>query len=328
MNIDSYRAQMDLFDKGPVEAMRVWPSMTVDDLVKEMKNSGAFSSGALAKAVDIYEQMVNDDAFIFLTLSGALVPAGLKRVITTLIERKLVHGIVTTGANLVHDVFEAFGARHYKGSLDVSDELLFKNKVDRIYDVFLSEDEFDDKFDRPMVDLFADIAKANQGKVLSIRELLMEIAKRVPDTESILKYCFKHDVKLFAPSLSDSAYGLDMAVYSRNGHIPLVVDAFKDLQDMWDIRAKYKKIGIIVLGGGVPKNYTLQSFYWNNSKINYIVQISLDRPETGGLSGAPPSESVSWGKIESDAQMVSVVSEVTLAFPIIVAALLERLEKK
>ncbi|MCP8307780.1 MAG: deoxyhypusine synthase family protein [archaeon] len=316
---------IDELKREPVKPMEIWKGMTVNELVLQMKNSGAFSSGALAKAVDIYEQMIRDKTYIFLTLAGALTPAGLKKVIITLIEKGWVNAIVSTGANLAHDVLESFGGKHYKFLTNIRDDLLYKMKISRIYDVFVTDEDFEDKFDNPIFDIYQDIIEARKGEILSINDLLMEIAKRLPNEDSILKAAYHHNVKVFVPAIQDSAYGIEAVRYNRKSSDTLRVDAFMDLQEMWSIREKYENAGAVILGGGVPKNYVFQSSIFAQKKFNYVIQITLDRPETGGLSGATLDEAVSWGKIDEGARKVVVVSEVTLAFPIIVAALLERL---
>jgi deoxyhypusine synthase len=311
----------------PVKAMEVWNRMSVNDLVLQMKKSGSLSSGNLAKAVDIYEQMIRDKAYIFLTLSGALVPAGLQKVIIKVIEKGWVNAIVTTGANLVHDVLEAYGGHHHKGHSDVRDDKLYESGIDRIYDVFVIEKEFQEKFDNSIKSIYDDIAKSRQGETLSINEFLIEIAKRLPDTEpSILKTAYKNGVKVFAPAIQDSVYGLLVQEFNmKQETAPLRIDAFMDLDVMKEVRNECENVGAVILGGGVPKNYVFQSFYLSKRNLRYGIQITLDRPETGGLSGATLDEAVSWGKIDKDAERVVVVSEISLAFPIIVASLLDRL---
>lgn len=312
---------------NPVKAMEVRKGMTVNELILQMKNSGSLSSGSLAKAVDIFEEMIRDGAYVFLTLSGALVPAGLKKVIIKTIEKKWVSAIVSTGANLVHDVLESFGGSHQKGFFEYQDGKLYESGIDRIYDVFVYEKDFQTKFDASVLRLYEDIVNTRKNEILSINELLIEIAKRLPkDEPSILRAAYENDVKVFAPAIQDSVYGL-LAEEFNNKHKsnPLRVDTFQDLRIMRNIRDENKNVGAVVLGGGVPKNYVFQSFFFSQKKLNYAIQITLDRPETGGLSGATLDEAVSWGKIEKNAKRVVVVSEVTLAFSIMVASLLERL---
>ncbi len=311
-----------------VKPVEVWPRMTVNELVLQMGEAGVFMGGNLAKAVDIYEQMVKEGVYIFLTLAGALTPAGMRKIILTLIKKRLVNAVVSTGANLVHDTMEALGGSFYQGSPYLDDSKLLNAEVDRIYDILVTEKDFREKFDDPLLAIYADIDQRLNGRLISINELLIEVAKRLPTSDCIIKACYENGVKLFSPTISDSVFGLQMAIYNRLHKGNLHVDAFQDLQEMWDIRESHDKAGAIVLGGGVPKNYVFQSFFFSRKKLDYVIQITLDRPETGGLSGAPPEEAVSWGKVKPDANKVVVVSEVTVALPIIVAALLERLDKK
>ena len=319
---------MDYLLTERVKPVEVWPKMTVNELVLQMRSAGVFMGGKLARAVDIYERMVKEGAYIFLSLAGALTAAGMRKIILTLIEKKLVNAIVSTGANLVHDTMEALGGSFYQGSPYLDDSKLYEAKIDRIYDVLVTEKDFTEKFDNPILEIYADIDQSLKGKVISINDFLIEIAKRLPTGDCIIRTCYEHGVKLFCPTIADSVFGLQLAIYNRLHKGNLRVDAFEDLQEMWDIREKNEKVGAIVLGGGVPKNYVFQSFFFNKKKLDYVIQITLDRPETGGLSGAPPEEAVSWGKVKPDANKVVVVCEATIALPIIVAALLERLDKK
>ena len=156
------------FHKGKVKPMKIWPGMTTNELVNEMSKSGSFMSGMLAKTVDTYEEMVKSNSYIFLTLSGALVPAGMNKVIIELIERGLVNSIVTTGANLVHDMMLAYGGNFYKGDVNMKDDALLEKKIDRIYDVLVSEDDFQSKFDEPLLELYDDIENNSDGNILSI----------------------------------------------------------------------------------------------------------------------------------------------------------------
>ena len=312
-----------------VMPVKIWPGMTVDNIVREMDKSGVFMAGMLSKAVNIYEQMIKEEAYIFMSLSGALIPAGMSKVLIELIERKYVNCIVTTGANLVHDVMMSYGGNFYKGSSELKDEHLLEKKIDRIYDVLLSEEDFNAKFDEPLLELYDDITEKRPNETLSVSELIEEIAMRIPNKkESVLKACYENGVKVFVPTIHDSVFGLQAAIYNRSKPNRLKVDIFKDLQEMWNIREKAEKSGAIILGGGVPKNYIFQSFYFTNKMLDNVIQITLDRPETGGLSGAPPEEAVSWGKINPKGKKIVLVSEVTMALPIIAAALIERLENK
>lgn len=277
----------------PVKPVEVWPRMTVNEPVMQRKGAGVFRGGNLANAVDIYERVVKEGAYIFLTLAGALTPSAMRKIILTLI-KKIVNAIVSTGANLVHDTVEALGGSFYKGSPYLDESQIFEAKMDRICDTLATEEDFTEKFDNQILGIYAEIDQSLNERVISI---------------------------------NDSVLGLQLAIYNRLHKGSLRVDAFEYLQEMWDIRVSNESVGAVVLVGGVLKNYVFQ-FFFSKKRLDYLIQITLDRPETWRVSDALPQEAVSWGKVKPDAYKVVVLSEVPIAPPIIVAALLERLDKK
>lgn len=304
----------------PVEHVQITAVLTVDQLVKKMASSGAFGAGRLSEAVDVFTEMVKDREMTkFLGFAGAMVPAGMKQLIVKLIRDEWIDVVVTTGGNLVHDLVEAFGGRHYKGTCFADDTKLRADKINRIYDVFLPDSYFV-LFEKKIHRIFDEIKK----RELSIRELLTEIGKRLKDSNSILKAAADCDVPIFCPALSDSIIGLQLWLYTQEKK--LKVDAFRDMHELIEICYAAKRAGGIFLGGGVPKNFILQAMLVTpKGGYDCAVQITMDRAETGGLSGATLEEAISWGKIKARAKRVTVIGDATLIFPIIVAAVNERL---
>jgi deoxyhypusine synthase len=308
----------------PIEHIEVRGDMTVDELVREFGKSGVFGAGRVAEATDIlYEMVSREDVTTYLGLAGALVPGGMRQVIADLIRDRLIDVLVTTGANMVHDMIEAFGASHYRGSASVDDSELYRLQIDRIYDVFLHERDFS-KYDELFVKMLGDIP----SRKMSIREFMYEIGKRIEDPNSILRLAAEKKVPVFCPAVADSAIGLDVWRF-KSGHNPdLFVDAFSDLNDFMDIVRKAKRNGAILLGGGVPKNFILQAMIVvKRGGYDYAVQITMDRPEPGGLSGATLEEAKSWGKVKGRARAVQVIGDASVIFPLMVAAVRERLAK-
>ncbi len=307
-----------------VGAIKITPSMSANALVLEFKKAGVLNAGAVADGVDIFETMVKNDATIFLGLSGALVAGGMRRVIRDLINDGLVDVLVTTGANIVHDLIEASGGKHFIGSCMVDDVELKKRDINRIYNIFLPERHYTE-FGEYMKTIYGDIV--GHDRELSIREFLSLIGERVEDDESILRTAFKKNVPVFCPGISDSEIGLTFKDYADK----VSVNVFKDVDEFIDLARRSKKSGAIILGGGVPKNFIFQAMVPGDMKKErggheYVVQITLDRPETGGLSGATLDEAVSWGKIKEDRKnKVMIIAEVSTVFPLMVAALKERL---
>jgi len=310
--------------KRPVRPVSLKPGMTVGELIREMEDTG-FGAGRLARAVEIYERMIKDGALILLGFAGAMVPAGMKKIIVEMIRRKMVHIIVSTGANMVHDLLEAFGGAHYKGAGVADDRQLYKWQIDRIFDVFVPEEYFKGHFDNPMLSILDEIARETRES-LSSADLMREIGSRISDENSIVRSAFEHKVPIFVPAIQDSCIGLLLweaaAKYNRT---PPTIDVVKELDQFFSAVKDAGKTGAIILGGGVPKNYIFQVAFEFKKPYNYVIQITMDRPEPGGLSGATLEEAVSWGKVGEEACKVQVISDTTICLPILVAAVMERI---
>jgi len=303
--------------------------MTVNELVVEMSKSGCFGAGRLAQAVSIYERMLKEKALVIFGLSGAMIPAGMKRVVVEMIRRRMIHAIVCTGANVVHDTLEAFGGAHYRGSFAVSDKMLYEHRIDRIYDIYIPEEVFKSKFDKPVIELFDEIAEKNPGKVFSTAEFIREVGRRLRDGDSMIYNAYKRGVPVFVPAIQDSCYGLSLWEYVEKHHgKPITIDSCRDIQDLFKIIKQSRKNGVLIVGGGVPKNFVFQAAFKFNKPYDYAIQITMDRPEPGGLSGATLEEAISWGKVSGEGDRVQVISDATICLPLIVSAVMERLFKK
>lgn len=304
--------------------MKIREQMSVFDLVKEMEAAGVFCAGRLARAVDIFTKMVSDsDVKVFLGLAGALVPAGLGGLFAELIRQGFVDVIVSTGANITHDIIEAFGEHHQRG-IKGDDSELRKQGINRIYDAYVSNKAFI-KFEEKIQQIFKDIDLEKRKRGITVCELLVEIGKRLKNKNSFVKAAADEGVPIFCPAITDSILGLQAWLFSQLN--PLKIDVLEDLHQIINIAYESKKSGAIFLGGGFPKNHILQTMLITGRGFDYAIQITLDRPESGGLSGAPLSEAQSWGKLKSDANSVDLIADVTIAFPILVAAAKQKLKR-
>jgi len=318
------------FLREPVVHMKLNSEMTVNELIQQFGNSGCFGAGRLSTACDIFERMIRDDkCTIFLAIAGAVVPAGLRVVISDIIRKKLVDVIVSTGANMIHDLIEALGGHHYRGEWLVNDSLLYGYHIYRIYDVFVPEEDFT-KTDVATAAMFDEIAKENNGRALSSHELTREIGARLNDSESILRAAYETNIPVFLPAIRDSEFGViyqfHMKKHSKDEL--LQVDAFKEVPEIIEIAEKSPRLGMVVIGGGVPRNTIQHAAVTAGKGLDHAVVITMDRPETGGLSGSTLEETVSWGKVKKKADKVMVIGDALIAFPVMVAAVLERLGDK
>lgn len=305
---------MDCDKSKPVEHIKIKPGMNVKELVWQMNGTGVFGAGRLGRACHIVKDMIDDkECKIFFGLAGAMVPAGMKRIVIDMINDGMIDVLVTTGANMVHDLIETLGHRHEQGTNLVDDTKLFEKGVDRIYDVFLSNKGYED-LEPWLHNLYDKLEK----KKYSIRELLKIIGDNVDSDDSILAAAARKDIPIFCPGLSDSAIGFQTWGYIAKGK-ELTVDTFEDMKELMNWTWGNDKTGVIIIGGGVPKDFILQAMQFSPKTHNYAVQITMDHEETGGLSGAPLREAVSWGKISANAKYVTVHCDATIALPIIYA---------
>jgi len=316
-----------------VKGVRTRSGMSVDDLTQELSGC-AFGAGRLARAVDIYEEMLKEDTTKFIGIAGALVPAGMRTVIAHMIRERYVDVVVTTGANLVHDIIEALGHHHYKmeeseASDTVDDAGLRGQGMDRIYDVVVHDEAFAmlEEFIRGIFDELD--CSGNQR--YSISALTKTLGENLSDRDSILKSAVDSNVPVFCPAIADSMIGLHAWIYKQTA--ALHVDAFDDMKELIDIFCDAKRTGAIILGGGVPKNFIFQTALVAPQRddgregFDYAIQITTDTPENGGLSGATLDEAKSWGKLGVKSKAVTLYSDATIALPLIMAAVQTRMHE-
>ncbi len=305
-----------------VKHMQLREKMTVGKLVKEMKAAGVLGAGRIGKATELVTEMFSDpDCTVFLTIAGALVPAGLRRVICDLIKREHVNVLVTTGANMVHDMVEALGYRHGIGTFTAEDRRLKARKIGRIGDIYIQQEAFE-ALEKWLFETLEAIPEDKRQRI-SAADLLYEIGKRINDPNSILAAAAKKNVPVICPAFVDSIAGFQIWVYGQDKTIH--IDPLLDVNTLMDKVYEAKKVGIIILGGGFPKHFALFANTFREG-VDLAVQITMDRPEPGGLSGASLEEAISWGKIKPDGKAVTVVCDATIAFPLIVAATLGNLK--
>ncbi|MEM3570742.1 MAG: deoxyhypusine synthase [Candidatus Bathyarchaeia archaeon] len=306
-----------------VKQMKVYAGMSVNKLIEEMNECGVLGAGKIAKAVEITTKMFNDpDCTVLLSLAGPLVAGGLRKIIKDLIEYGYLKAIITTGANIVHDVVESLGYKHIRGTFKSNDSRLWKEGIGRIGDIYIELKVFE-KVEKWIYKNLESLPEKERER-LSPNKLLFELGKRIDDNDSILASAAKENVPIICPWLIDSIIGFQIWSFGRIK--TLKIDPMLDLNLLMDLVLNAKKVGAMILGGGMPKHFTLFANTFRGG-VDFTVQITMDRPEAGSLSGAPLEEAISWGKVKDEANLVTVICDVTIAFPIIIAATLERLKK-
>ncbi len=300
----------------------------ISELLEDMAKTG-FQGRKLGEAFQVWKNMLEDkEVTIFLGLSGAMVPAGMRRVISYLIRKNYIDVIVSTGANIFHDIHEAVGGKHYLGSAHVDDIALLRHGIDRIYDVFAEEEKFR-KSDRLIAEISEELPSDRE---FSSREFINHLGKRLIERgaaeDSIIVSAIESKLPIFIPALGDSSIGIGLMIARRKG-VNIMINQMKDVDEITKIVEKTEKTGVIYIGGGVPKNFIQQTeviasilgFRVNGHE--YAIQFTTDAPHWGGLSGCTFEEAVSWGKISVTSKKVQVFVDATIALPVVVNALEE-----
>jgi deoxyhypusine synthase len=293
-------------------------------MVKAFENM-SFQARNLSNAASIYQRMISDlDCSIILCLAGSLFSAGLKKVVLDLVRCNMVDVIVSTGAIMMdQDFFEALGFKHYRGSPSIDDEMLRELMIDRIYDTYIDEEEL-----RECDMKIAEIADSLSPKPYSSQEFLWEMGRYLHNNEinndSVILECFKKKVPIFVPAFSDcsAGFGLVYHQHNRKNNPKVTMDSIKDFHDLTKIKIAAKETGLVMIGGGVPKNFAqdvtvaAEILGAEVSMHKYAIQITVADERDGGLSGSTLKEAHSWGKVDSNFEQM-VFSEATIAFPII-----------
>jgi len=310
-----------------VNPIKVNSGQTVEELLSEFKSSGVFGPGRIAEAIEVFTEMLQNKATVFLGIAGALIPGGMRKVLVDLIRNDMVNVIVSTGANVTHDLIEVFGGRHIHNVPYTSDAELREKSIDRIYDAFVSDDSFMKLEDglQPIFQEIWDEKSENQQLSLTTYKLLEIIGSKISDKDSFVLAAYEKKIPIFVPAFSDSILGLQLWLFSQTHKV--FIDVMGDLSKIQQIASDSDKAGTFFLGGGVPKNYIFQSRLMSPKTYEYAIQITMDRVETGGLSGASLSEAISWGKTSGESKMVTVVSDITIALPLIFAGTLANIQR-
>ncbi len=311
----------------PTEPVEV-KERRISELLEAMARTG-FQGRRLGEAFLAWRSMLRDEGcVVFFGMSGAMVPAGMRRVVAHLIERRVVDVVVTTGANVFHDIHEALGGRHFLGSPNADDALLFRHGIDRIYDVFAREEEFR-SVDRLIAELSRELSHEREYSSREIVAFLGEkLLERGAARDSLVVAAYRRGVPVFVPALGDSSVGIGLTLARREGH-RVVVNQIKDVDEITQIVEKAEKTGVVYIGGGVPKNFIQQTevvasiLGIDKGGHDYAVQFTTDAPHWGGLSGCTFEEAVSWGKVSPYSKKVQCFVDATIALPIVAHALNE-----
>jgi deoxyhypusine synthase len=310
---------------NPTRPIQIDRDRSVAGILMKMEGAG-FQARALAESHNLWLDMLTDNSTVFLGLSGALVAAGMRRLISYLIKNHYVDVVVSTGANLFHDLHETLGRYHYQGDDEWTDEELQDAQVGRFYDTLASEHEYREADE--WVGNFANTV--DHSRPYSTREFLHLLGRELSEIateDGILTSAYKAKVPVFCPGIADSAIAVGVATSRINRKNPFQFDIVQDVVEAAQVVARSVNTSVVLFGGGPPKSFvhqvevTAAMMKQGLRGHKYGIQIGLDMPESSATSTRSFEEAQTWGRVAKDAKTVSVLCDPTIAMPILVTAL-------
>ena len=310
------------FLTNPVEHIDI----TSFDARKIIEGMGkmSFTSRDTASAAKIYNEMLLDkDCSIFLTIAGSTSAGGCMKLYSDLIKYNMVDAIVATGASIIDmDFFEALGFKHYQGSQFQDDTELRNNYIDRIYDTYIDEEQL-----QACDQAICDVANKMEPKAYTSREFINHLGKYLKDNakkkESLIEIAYENNVPIFCPAFTDSSAGFGLVMHQeRNPKKHITIDSIRELRELTEIKINSKQSGLLMIGGGVPKNFiqdTVVCADLINKKVDmhkYAIQITVADTRDGACSSSTLKEASSWGKVDISREQM-VFAEATSVLPLI-----------
>ncbi len=292
-------------------------------------NDMSFTARDLARASRIYDDMLRDDkCAIFLALAGSTSAAGCMQVYVDLVKHNMIDCVIATGASIVDmDFFEALGFKHYKGTPNIDDHSLRSLYVDRIYDTFIDEEQLQecDKAVHEIADSLAPRPYSSREFIREMGRWLVRNPKRAKKKDSLVQAAFENDVPIFCPAFTDSSAGFGLVLHQWNQRDPakrVSIDSVKDFLELTKIKMASETSGLLMIGGGVPKNFVQDTVVCAEvlgkevPPHKYAVQITVADVRDGACSSSTLKEASSWGKVQTIHEQM-VYAEATSVLPLL-----------
>lgn len=311
--------------KQLVQDISLKKNMTTNQLIKEMYLSGGFSAKNVADGVDILENMIKEKNCVkFLSFPACIISTGTRGVIKELLKRKMFDVVITTTGTLDHDLARVW-KKYYHGSFIADDKELHKQGINRLGNIFIPHESYGKILEKKIQPILKELYEIKQR--WSTNDIVWEFGKRLEKEkkgkESILYWIWKNKIPLFVPGIMDGAFGSQLWMFYQE-HRDLVIDLFKDEQELSNIVFTAKKTGAFIIGGGISKHHVI---WWNQycRGLSYAVYVTTAVEHDGSLSGAQTREAISWGKIAEKSDTVTIAGDATIIIPLMISALLERI---
>jgi deoxyhypusine synthase len=308
--------------KTPVRHIDI-TSFDATPIIEQMREM-SFTARDLAAAADIYDRMLAEKRCgIILTIAGSTSAAGCMQLYVEMVKSNMVDAIVATGATIVDmDFFEALGFKHYQGTPFVDDKVLRKLYIDRIYDTFIDEEELQ-ACDRTVQAIADGLSPRPYSSREFIRQMGSYLTQHAVKKDSLVQAAFEHDVPIFCPAFSDSSAGFGLVLHQvKHPKAHLSIDSVKDFRELTEVKIKAGTTGLLMIGGGVPKNFAQDTVVCAEvlgkevPMHKYAVQITVADVRDGACSSSTLKEANSWGKVDSSCEQM-VYAEATSVLPLL-----------
>lgn len=289
------------------------------DLVAEMGAGGGFTAKKIADAVEILRTMFRRPRCLtFLSFPAALMATGVRGVLRTLIERKLVDVVITTCGTADHDLARVWQP-YYHGNFEMDDVALHRLGVNRLGNVLVPNESYGIVLEKRIQPMLKDLWRSGK-RSFSTKELLWELGRRTQSQESLLWWAWRNRVPVYVPAIMDGSVGYQLWAFWQD-HKDFRIDMFRDEAELSDLVFAAKEAGALMIGGGVSKHHTI---WWNQFRggLDYAVYITTAPEWDGSLSGARVREGISWGKVKETAKQVTVEGDASALLPLMIGAAL------
>ncbi len=305
---------------------------TVENLVKAYKKAGGYMARHLAEAAEILVEMLTDpDTTVLMSFTANLIATGMRGLIADMVRRGFVDVIITTAGTLDHDIARARGGKYLVHSFDTDDVKLREEGYHRIGNIIVRFEHYGELIEKTVHEVLDKLVNERGITRIGVRELIWEIGKNLQDSNSILYTAATHEVPIYVPGFVDGAFGTAILTFNEmqraRSRPQITVDVLKDERELMEIVYTSKKLGGIIIGGGISKHHLI---WWSQFRegLDYAIYITTAVEWDGSLSGARPREAITWRKIKPHARQVFVFVDATIALPILAAYALTKLKSR
>jgi deoxyhypusine synthase len=305
-----------------VQDISINQKTSINQILKNMTDSGGFEGRHLANGVEILKKMQNEkNCTRFISFVGALMSTGNRGIVRDMIKNKMFDCIITTCGALDHDIAKSFSS-YYEGDFRLDDQFLLKKDIHRLGNILIPNKNYGPLIENKVQPILQKLYhNSKPSREFAPSEIIRYIGSHLNES-SFLYWASKNNIPVFVPGIVDGAVGNQIWLFNQS-HKDFKIDILKDQTMLSEIIFDAKKTGAFMMGGGLSKHHTL---WWNQYRggLDYAVYITTASEWDGSLSGAPVAEAISWGKVTTEAKQVTIHADVSVVLPFIYYALISK----